>query len=124
MSWVCNYCIPSPHPLQLISYSFTLYYCQGILLSKSFPYHFTQGHGVIYDRAEMNTCLGPPHPTTPGNVQINRWGGKEGLSCTPIYSETTRTQRTQPMETSILKPKFYWQTAKCALSKFRTCLSL
>ena len=121
MNWVCNYCIPFPHPLQLISYSFTLYYCQRILLSKSSSSHFTWDLRITYDRAEMEHSHPPPHYTWKCSDPIGREGRRDYL--VPQLTVRLLELSTQSTESSILKPEFYWQLGICILFKFRACLS-
>lgn len=85
MNWVCNYCSHRHHPPPPRSLS--LIHSTYIIVKESYP----QNHSLTIlprateepmTRQKWNT--GPP--TAPCSVQTNRWGEKEGLPCTPIYS--------------------------------------
>lgn len=62
---------------------------------------------------KRNTQL-PPPPTTPGSVQKNKWGGEEGLFCTPIYTRLLKLRVLSIRRLLFLSPNFIGKQ-KCVL---------
>lgn len=119
MNWVCSASrSPFPHPCSLSLIHSPYIIVKNLTLKIIlFPFYLGCQRNLWQGRNGTFT----PYYTWKCSYPIGR-EGRKGLSCTPVYCETTRTQYSI-YRVFHLKPEFYWQMGICILSKFRACLS-